>query len=66
MSSDFVLGVGTSAYQIEGASRIDGRTASVWDSFSSAPGNIVDGSTGEIACDHYGRWQEDVRLLVWT
>ena len=60
----FVLGVGTAAYQIEGAANTDGRTESVWDTFARLPGNIADHSTGDVACDHYHRWQEDLDLLV--
>ncbi len=64
MSGEFVFGVGTSAYQIEGAALADGRTDSVWDTFSREPGSITDGSTGEVACDHYHRWKDDIALLV--
>ena len=59
---DFVFGVGTSAFQIEGG-QIDGRGTSIWDSFSATHGNVVDGSTGANACDHYRRWQEDIGLV---
>ena len=64
LSDDFVLGVGTAAYQIEGAAGHDGRTQSVWDTFSHLPGKIADQSSGDVACDHYHRWQEDVELLA--
>jgi beta-glucosidase len=59
----FLWGAATSSYQIEGAVREDGRGESIWDRFSSTPGRIHDGSTGDVACDHYHRWQDDVRLL---
>jgi beta-glucosidase len=59
----FLWGVATSAYQIEGATREDGRGASIWDTFSATPGKIEDGSSGDIACDHYHRWEEDLELI---
>ncbi|MFC0033477.1 GH1 family beta-glucosidase [Micromonospora chaiyaphumensis] len=60
----FRWGVSTSAYQIEGAVTADGRGPSIWDTFAHAPGRIVDGSTGDEACDHYHRYAEDVGLLA--
>jgi len=60
----FLWGAATSSYQIEGAVREDGRGESIWDRFCSTPGRIQDGSTGDVACDHYHRWQDDVRLLA--
>ena len=60
---DFVWGVSTSAHQIEGAVAADGRTPSVWDTFGHRPGAIADGSDGDVACDHYHRWPEDLALL---
>ncbi|MFF3665596.1 GH1 family beta-glucosidase [Microtetraspora malaysiensis] len=60
---DFVWGVATSAYQIEGAVHEDGRTPSIWDTFASVPGAVDGGDTGDVACDHYHRWREDVGLL---
>ena len=59
----FLWGASTSAYQIEGAVREDGRGPSIWDTFSHQPGNILDDDTGDIACDHYHRWPEDVALM---
>ena len=59
----FVWGAATSAYQIEGAARDDGRGVSIWDTFSHRPGSIVDGSTGDVACDHYHRWPADIDLM---
>ncbi len=58
-----MLGTSTSAYQIEGAVAEDGRGPTVWDSFSRQPGQIADGSTADVACDHYHRLDEDVALL---
>ena len=59
----FLWGVATSAYQIEGATRERGRGESVWDRFASTPGNILDGSNGDVACDHFHRWREDLALM---
>jgi beta-glucosidase len=61
--SGFVLGVATSAYQIEGAAAADGRGPSIWDDFCRLPGAIADGSSGEIACDHYHRLEADLDLM---
>ncbi|WP_018350385.1 GH1 family beta-glucosidase [Longispora albida] len=60
----FVWGASTAAYQIEGAATADGRGPSVWDTFTSQPGRIADGSTGDHACDHYHRYPEDVALMA--
>ncbi len=59
----FLFGVATSAYQIEGATREDGRGPSIWDEFVALPGATFQGETGEPACDSYHRWREDVALL---
>src|SRR5215471_16627513 len=61
---DFVWGVATAAYQIEGAAREDGRGPSIWDTFSHTPGKVLSGDTGDVACDHYHRWREDLALLA--
>ncbi|GLP70107.1 beta-glucosidase [Streptomyces sp. TUS-ST3] len=58
----FLWGVSTSAHQIEGAA--DERERSVWDAFTAEPGRVKDGSTAEVACDHYHRYREDVSLLA--
>src|SRR4051794_5675037 len=58
----FDWGFAASAYQIEGAAAEDGRGPSIWDTFARQPGAIADGSTGDVACDHYHRYPEDVRL----
>lgn len=60
---DFVWGAATAAYQIEGAVREDGRGPSVWDTFCSRKGRIKTGETGDVACDFYHRYAEDLRLL---
>lgn len=60
---DFIWGVSTSAYQIEGAHNKDGRGESVWDRFSHTPGTTLNGDTGDIAADHYHRWRDDVALM---
>jgi beta-glucosidase len=60
---DFVWGVATSAYQIEGATREDGRGESIWDRFCDTPGKVRAGDTGAVACDFYHRYPEDIRLL---
>lgn len=59
----FVWGSATAAYQIEGAADEDGRQPSIWDTFSYTPGKVVDGSTGDVACDHYHRWRDDIGLM---
>ncbi|XP_068664844.1 beta-glucosidase 42 [Aristolochia californica] len=60
---DFVFGVATSAYQVEGAAKEGGRGDSIWDVFSHTKGNILDGSNGDIAVDQYHRYKEDVDLM---
>jgi beta-glucosidase len=64
LPSDFVWGTATAAYQIEGAADEDGRAPSIWDTFSHTPGKVVDGDTGDVACDHYHRWPEDLDLAA--
>jgi beta-glucosidase len=61
---DFVWGVATSSYQIEGAVAEDGRGESVWDVFCRRPGAVKDGDTGDVAADHYHRWPGDVELMA--
>jgi beta-glucosidase len=60
----FVWGAATSAYQIEGAVREDGRTPSIWDTFSHTPGKTEGGDTGDVAVDHYHRFRDDVALMA--
>jgi beta-glucosidase len=64
LPADFRLGVSTAAYQIEGAAREGGRGQSIWDTFSHTPGLTVNGDTGDVACDHYHRWRDDLDLMV--
>ena len=59
----FLWGASTSAYQIEGAVKEDWRGPSIWDTFCHLPGNVLGDDTGDIACDHYHRWPEDVALM---
>jgi len=61
---DFVWGVATSSFQIEGAAVKDGKGASIWDEFCRVHGAIADASNGDIACDHYHRWAEDLDLIA--
>jgi len=61
--SDFVWGAATASYQIEGAWNEDGKGESIWDRFSHTPDKISAGDTGDIACDHYHRWQDDIGLM---
>lgn len=61
-SPDFRWGCSTSSYQIEGAAHEDGRGESIWDRFCAQPGAIRDQSNGDVACDHYHRWPEDLNL----
>ena len=63
LRGDFVWGVSTSSYQIEGAANTDGRGPSVWDVYSKVPGHIMNGDTGDVACDHYHRYAEDIALM---
>ena len=60
---DFRWGSATAAYQIEGAAQEDGRTPSVWDTFCRRPGAVAMDHTGDVACDHYHRYKEDVALM---
>ncbi|KHO61252.1 broad-specificity cellobiase [Thermoanaerobacter sp. YS13] len=60
---DFTWGVATSSYQIEGAVNEDGRTPSIWDTFSKTEGKTYQGHTGDVACDHYHRYKEDVEIM---
>ena len=60
----FVWGAATSSYQIEGSARVDGKGTSIWDTFTRIPTAIEDGSSGDVACDHYRRWAPDVDLMA--
>ena len=59
----FLWGAATASYQIEGAVAEDGRSESVWDRFCRIPGRVLNGDTGEVACDHYHRWRDDIRIM---
>lgn len=61
---NFLWGVATASYQIEGAIAEDGRLPSIWDTFSATPGKVLHGDTGDVACDHYHRWSDDVDLIA--
>jgi beta-glucosidase len=61
---DFKWGYAASAYQIEGAAALDGRGRSIWDTFARQPGAVVNGENGDVACDHYHRYREDVALMA--
>ena len=61
---DFLWGVATSAFQIEGAVAVDGRGPSIWDTFCRIPGAIVDGSNSDVSCDHYHRLEADLDLIA--
>ncbi|SDW84614.1 GH1 family beta-glucosidase [Thiocapsa roseopersicina] len=63
-SRDFLWGAATSAYQIEGSPLADGAGPSIWHRFANTPGRVLNGDTGDIACDHYRRWHEDVALMA--
>jgi beta-glucosidase len=58
----FVWGAATSSYQIEGASKVDGKGQSIWDTFSHTPSKILTGENGDVACDHYNRYETDFQL----
>lgn len=60
----FTWGVATSSFQIEGAATTDGKGPSIWDTFSHTPGKVIDGTNGDVACDHYHRYAEDVGIMA--
>lgn len=59
----FLWGSATAAFQIEGATREDGRGESIWDCFCATLGKVLNGDTGDPACDHYHRWRDDIALM---
>ncbi len=61
--TDFLWGVATASYQIEGAWKDDGKGESIWDRFSHTLGKVRDGDAGDVACDHYHRWRDDIALM---
>lgn len=60
---DFAWGAATAAYQVEGAAHEDGKGLTIWDIFCEQDGKIYGGQTGEVACDQYHRYKEDVQLM---
>ena len=60
---NFIWGVSTSAYQIEGALSKDGRGPSIWDALAAIPGRIYNGDDASVACDSYHRYEEDISLM---
>ncbi len=60
---EFVWGAATASYQIEGAWNEDEKGESIWDRFSHTPGKVQDGDTGDMACDHYHRWEDDLKMI---
>jgi beta-glucosidase len=60
---DFLWGTATASYQIEGAAQLDGRGVSIWDTFSKTPGKVVGSDNGDVACDHYHRYPEDIEIM---
>ncbi len=60
---NFMWGAATASYQIEGGWNEDGKGESVWDRFAHTSGKIQNGDTGDVACDHYHRWAQDVQLM---
>ena len=60
----FTFGSATASYQVEGATGEDGRGPSIWDTFSRTPGKVWNGDTGDVACDHYHRWESDLDLMA--
>ena len=61
---DFVWGAAASSYQVEGAASRDGGGLSVWDMLGRQPGRVANGDSGDVACDHYRRYREDVGLMA--
>jgi len=62
-NKDFKWGAATAAYQIEGAYNKDGRGLSIWDTFSHTKNNVLNNDTGDEACDHYNKYEEDIELM---
>jgi len=60
---DFIWGTATASYQIEGSAAVDGRGISIWDTFSKTPGKVKNADNGDVACDHYNRFPEDIEIM---
>ncbi|MBD5772601.1 GH1 family beta-glucosidase [Marinomonas colpomeniae] len=63
LTPNFIFGVATAAFQIEGATDIDNRLPSIWDTFCATPGKVKGADNGNIACDHYHLWEQDIELI---
>ena len=63
---DFIWGTATASYQIEGSAAVDGRGISIWDTFSKTPGKVKNADNGDVACDHYNRFPEDIDAVSFT
>ncbi len=62
-AKDFVWGAATASYQIEGGAQEGGKGKSIWDVFSHEPGRVYEGHTGDVACDSYHRYKEDIAIM---
>ncbi|XP_077982373.1 thermostable beta-glucosidase B-like [Glandiceps talaboti] len=60
---DFIWSTATASYQIEGGWDADGKGVNIWDTFSHEDGNVDNGDTGDVACDSYNKWQEDIKIM---
>ena len=63
LPANFLNGFASAAFQVEGAAKEGGRGLSIWDAFCATPGRIADGSNGDVACDSYHKWKQDISLL---
>src|SRR5438046_5621056 len=63
LPANFLNGFASAAFQVEGAAKEGGRGLSIWDEFCATPGRIADGSNGDVACDSYHKWRQDIALL---
>ena len=63
LPADFLNGFASAAFQVEGAASEGGKGLSIWDEFCATPGRIADGSNGDVACDSYHKWRQDIALL---
>ena len=61
--NNFIWGTATSSFQIEGASKADGKGPSIWDAFCQIPTKVHNNDTGDVACDHYHKFEEDIALM---
>ena len=63
LPANFLNGFASAAFQVEGAAKEGGRGRSIWDTFCATPGRIADGSNGDVSCDSYHKWKQDISLL---